>query len=360
MPSNFHFYEDAFTDLSGALNGYWEHVASNIVGAITPVATTLLMIYVTLWGWSMMRGVISEPITDGVTRIVRLAVITGIALSVTRYGGFIADMLWNSPEALAAHIASGSSNSGSNMQFLDGLMSKIYDLGDAYWQKANASQGMLPLPDLGMTAIAILIWAAGLLATGYGAFLLALSKMALAIILAVGPIFVLLMIFEPTKRFFDAWIGQALNYVFLVMLTAAAIKLILTIIESYLGVANSAGVLADPSISQALPCLVFCLIGTLVMMQLPSIAAALGGGVAISTLGAAGWAYNKMKGAAMGGLGAMRPTNLKRSINRARSDVRIASNAARSVARGTAAAAGMPKAIYRKITGSSTNRVGRG
>jgi type IV secretion system protein VirB6 len=120
MASNFDFYEKMFSKLSTGLSTYWQDVATNIIGAITPVTTTLLTIYVMLWGWSMMRGVISEPITDGIGRIVRLSVITGIALSVGRYNTYLADMLWNSPDALASYVASGYSDSNSNVQFLHG------------------------------------------------------------------------------------------------------------------------------------------------------------------------------------------------------------------------------------------------
>ncbi|CAA9890769.1 Conjugal transfer protein [Candidatus Methylobacter favarea] len=347
--SDFHFYEDTFNTLSGSLDTYITDVATNIIDAITPVATTLVTIYIMLWGWSMMRGVISEPITDGTTRILKLATIIAIALNLGRYNGFLSDMLWNSPDALAAYIADGYEDSTNNMQFLDSLMSKIYDMGDAYWQKAYAGAGALGIPNFGLLIVAILIWAGGILATGYAAFLLALSKMALAIILGVGPLFILMTIFEPTKRFFDTWIGQALNYVFLVMLTAAAIKLIVTIIEIYLLSPGGAAALAEPSIDLALPVMVLCAIASLVMMQLPSVASALGGGVAIGTLGAVGWAFGKAKG----GLSAMRPTNLRRSLNKARADVRIASNAGRAVV-------GAPQAVYRRITGGGRNKIARG
>ena len=131
------------------------------------------------------------------------------------------------------------------------------------------------------------------------------------------------------------------------MLTAGAIKMMMTIIQTYL--TASSGALADPFISQALPIIGLCIMVFLVMMQLPSIGSALGGGVAIGTLGAVGWAYGKTKG----GITAMRPTNLRRSMNKARSDYRIAKGAA-------AATAGMPKAVYRKITGASRNRVAAG
>lgn len=342
--ATFHFYEDTFAKLNGALTTYVTDVAGNIITAITPVATTLLMIYVMLWGWSTMRGMISEPIMDGFTRIVRLSVIVALALNLGLYSGYISDFLWQSPDALAGYIASGHSDSANNIQFLDALMSKIYNLGDSYWQKGMAA-GVV-IPDIGMIVIAILIWAAGIIATAYGAFLFCMAKMGLAIILAIGPIFVLLMMFEATKRFFDVWLGQALNFVFTVMLTAAGIKLIMTIIDAYLGAAATAGAAADPSIPQAIPVIVLCIIAALVLVQVPSMASALGGGVALSTMGAVGWAYGKTKGT----MAAMRPTNLKRSLNKAKSDVRIAKNAG-------AAVAGAPKAVYRKITGANKNRV---
>lgn len=344
-PSEFHFYEDTFSRLNGSLSTYVSDVATSIIGAITPVATTLITIYVALWGWSMIRGVIQEPVLDGLGRIVRLAIITGIALNLGRYNGYISDWIWNSPDALAGIIASGHSDSMANTQYLDVLMGKIYDLGSAF-KYAAEQHSTLGIPDLGLMAAAIGIWAVGIVATGYGAFLLALAKMALAILLGVGPIFVLLTIFEPTKKFFDAWIGQALSYVFLVMLTAAAIKLIMTILEAYL---TNTGSPANPGIFDALPAIVLGIIGALVLMQLSSIASALGGGAAIGTLGAVSWMYGKAKG----GASAMRPTNVKRSLNKAKSDVRIAGGAAKAVA-------GAPMAAYRKVTGANKNRVSKG
>lgn len=346
MPASFHFYEDTFNQLDGSLSTYVSDVASNIIAAITPVATSLLSIYVMMWGWSMMRGLISEPITDGASRILRLSIITAAALNIGIYNGYLSDMLWNSPDALAGYIASGNSDNTTNTQFLDQLMSKIYDLGDAYWQTAHAS--VSGIPNIGLVLIAVIVWGAGLLATGYGAFLLILSKMALAIILGVGPMFILLTIFEPTKRFFDAWIGQALNHVFLTMLTASTIKLIMTIIQTVLASSSAAGVLSNPKVGQAFPIIVLCGIAAVVMMQLAAIASALGGGVAVGTLGTASAAFGKAKNA----MSDLRPTNMRRSINKARSDVRIAKGAAGAAIRA-------PRAVYNKVTGNNKNRVAK-
>jgi type IV secretion system protein VirB6 len=344
------FYTQLFDKLSGTLSGYVGTTSSSVMGAITPVASTMVAIYVCFWGWSMMRGVINEPITDGVTRIARLAVIVAVATTGGYYSSFISDWLWNSPDVLASYVAGDSQQ--TNVQYLDTLWNKEYDLGAAFMAKAKADS-TYGIPDLTMMAAGVGIWATGIICTGYAAFLLALSKMALAIVLGVGPIFVLLLIFEPTKRFFDSWLGQALNYLFLVMLTAAAVKLILTIVEAYL---TKMGAVVDPTVSDAIPAIALSAVGFLVLMQMPSIASALGGGVAVGTLGAVGNVYGRARNA-MGSskdvltgktLSDMRGARRTRDVNRrwAQRNPGAATRAARA-----------PGTLYRKITTPRANRV---
>lgn len=342
--SEFHFYEKLFTKLNASLTTYVGDTAASVIGAITPVVTTLLTLYVVFWGLSIMRGAINEPITDGAGRIVRLAVITGIALEGGRYNTYISSWLFNSPDAMAAYVAGGGFAPASNVQFLDSLMGNMFDFGASYADKSAAKPGLMP--DIPLLIMAYAIWASGIILTGYGAFLLVIAKITLSITLAIGPIFIVLTIFEATKKFFDSWLGQVLNAVFQTILTAASIKLILTLVQAYLS--DASGVAADPSLNQALPAVAYAIIGALVLMQVPSIAGALGGGVSVSTLGAVSWAAGK----AGRGASAMRPTNMKKAYNGAKADVSLAK-------KGAKATVGMPMAVYRKVTGGSKNRVSK-
>lgn len=358
VPSDFHFYEKLFTKLTTSLGTYVSDVATDVIAAISPVAYTMLLIYMVLWGWSMMRGVIQEPVTDGIARILKLTVIVAIALNLGRYNTYLGDFLWNSPDALASVVTGGAATPLSSVKFLDKLLSQMFDYGNAYYQAAWADSSF-GIPDLGKLVGAVLVWLAGVLTTGYGAFLYALSKMALAIILAVGPIFVLLAMFEPTKRFFDTWIGQALNYVFMVMLTAAAVSLILAILNGYLGSPSATAATSTTEIAGVIPAVIFSLIGLLVLMQVAPIASALGGGVAIGTLGAVGWAYGKAKGMSKGGydLASGKTLSNLRGARRAKAvNARWAANNPGMASR----AAGAPMAVYRKITGGRKNSVARG
>lgn len=360
MASAFQFYTKLFNDLDANLAAYWQDVATNVTTAITPVATTLVTLYVILWGWSMMRGVISEPVTDGLARILRLALIVGIALNEGQYNTYLANMLWNSGDSLAAIVSPTYGVDATSTAFLDTLMGEFYDysttFNDAAYLSANTTLG---LPSLTLLFASLVIYLVGVALTGYAAFLLVLAKMMLAIILGIGPMFILMMIFEATKRFFDTWLGQALNYMFLALLTAGVIQLVLTLIQAYLTNPDVTGIAAtDISLNQALPTIGYSIVGFFVMMQLPSLSSALGGGVAVSTLGAVGWAYDKIRGTAGAGkdlitgqtLSNMRGARRQREMNArwAANNPGFASKLANS-----------PMAVYRKVTGSSKNRVQR-
>ena len=63
-------------------------------------------------------------------------------------------------------------------------------------------------------------------------FLLALSKIALCILLALGPLFIAFLFFETTKRFFEAWIAQMANYAFVTILTVLVAALMMSLVTS--------------------------------------------------------------------------------------------------------------------------------
>lgn len=351
MAEDFTFYTQAMTKLDAGLTSYISSTATSVIGAIGPVSGQLLILYVILYGWMMMRGMVDEPVTDFVTRMVRLAVIVGLALNMGYYNGYIVNFIWNTPEAFAAYVTGGGYVGSSNINFLDQLMTDFYNLGDKFWAY---SSGMTSV-DLGPKLVALLVWVAGTALTAYAAFLLILAKVALAILLGIGPVFVLLLMFEGTKRFFESWLGQALNYVMMIVLTSAAVKLILTLIQK--AIPNATEIAGETgSISAALPPIALGVIGVLVLMQLASVASALGGGAAISTLGAGAALWSKTKGAA----GGAKNMATGKTLSDMRGARRQKETNAKWAERSPGKTARLSSAAYEKITSSRTNRVSRG
>lgn len=286
------FFSEFFNQINQSLEAYLNATVSNVMSEISPVATTMVSLYVGLWGWMMITGVVQEPVMVGTKRLLRISVITTLALQTNYYHEFISDWLWKSPEALGRLMSSNASTgSDININFLDDLMTKYYDNAISFFDlslEAGLSNLSVAIFDL-IVGLALLVF--GILMTAYTAYLLIFSKIGLTILLAIGPIFILLLIFDATKKFFDAWIGQVINFVFLTMITTAIASLTMSILSSTMG--NK----PEAIISNAVPLVVLSIVSFLVMRQAPSIASALGGGVAISTLGSDGWVGNKLEAA---------------------------------------------------------------
>lgn len=320
-PSHFNFYTTLFSQVSNAMTSYVNDTASAVVAQFSNTAYTLLLIYMCFWGWSMMRGVIQEPVMDAMNRFMRLILIMTFAMNATYYGSYIVEFLFNLPDALASMVSGTPAN--TNVSFLDTTFSQMWDLGEAYLDKADADSTAF-IPDLSFWTMGWLIKIAGALMTLVAAFLYILSKIMLSTLLGVGGIFILATLFEPTKRFFDVWLGQALTFTFVSMLVAAVLKIIVTILSDWL-TTNAGAISGDPSLADAIPPIIWSAIAFLALLQSPSVASALGGGVAMSTLGGIGWAYNKITG----GLGSARNIATGKTLSDYRAQRRQKMNNAR-------------------------------
>lgn len=276
----FNFFSVFVDKINNTLSSYVSDTSSNIISSISPTVSMLLTLFVAWWGWGMMRGEIQDVWSDALKRFARAGMVFWVATNVGLYNEFLADWLWRSPEALGELVA--ESNTQQTPQFLDAFLSKFYNLFQILTEAAKKNSTAF-IPDISLTIIAILVLGAGVIVTGWAAVLLIASKMALALLLATGPIFVSLIMFDSTRRFFDAWIGQCLTCVFVVMLLAAELKFMVFFVQDYLIAATGEAV--DPNTATAIPVIVMSAISTVIMAQIPSISSALGGGVAISDLG---------------------------------------------------------------------------
>ena len=118
----------------------------------------------------------------------------------------------------------------------------------------------------------------------YTMFLIALSSIALAVLLALGPLFIALLLFDATRRFFEAWLAQLANYALITILTVLVAALLLQIVAVLRGANRSAAAAAIMTVD-SLNMLLVAVIVFLVMRQVMPIAAALAGGVSLSSFG---------------------------------------------------------------------------
>jgi type IV secretion system protein VirB6 len=230
-------------------------------------------------------GKITEPFEVGLKRVALIALILGVGLRLWLYNTVIVDTFYTAPAQLAAAVV------GANDPV--GTIDAIWDSGGAVagnlWQKGGLLSG-----DFGFYLAGAVVWCLIGVLCVYAMFLIALSSIALAVLLALGPVFIALLFFDATRRFFAAWIAQLANYGLITILTVMVAALLLKIVQSYAAqtAARGAAILTVDALNMML----IALLVFLVLRQVMPIASGLAGGASLSTFGAAsrsissGWA----------------------------------------------------------------------
>jgi len=276
--------------LTVTLNAY---VAQHVVAmaqAIEPAAVTLAVVYVMVWGFLQMKGSVQEPVLSGVLRIVRLAVVFGIGLRLWQYNALLVDTFMDAPVALAAWLAGAA----DPIATVDALWDSGGQVAATLWEKGGVFNG-----DIGYYLAAAFVYLLMGAVCVYTLFLMALARVALALLLAIGPLFIVMLLFQSTQRFFEYWVAQLTNYALVSVLAVLTASLMLTVVETYAAqtVAKGAAILTV----DALDMLLVAGIVLLILRQVMPIAARLAGGVALASFGTLGAVLARSAGAVRGG-----------------------------------------------------------
>lgn len=287
------FFATFWTWLDGQLATYVGANTALIAATLEPVIVTLATIYVMVWGFLQLTGRIEEPLVTGLRRLIMLAVVLGAGLHLWLYNAVIVDTFYRAPAQLAGAVV--------------GVPDPVATI-DAIWTQGGAvagylwSNGGVLSGDFGYYIAGAIVWVLIGLLCVYTMFLIALSSIALAVLLALGPLFMVLLLFDASRRYFEAWLAQLANYALITILTVLVAALLLQIVASYAAqtAARGAAIVTVDALNMVLvSVLVF-----LLMRQIMPIAAALAGGVSLSSFGLVsrfvGWGVSGTKSAAHG------------------------------------------------------------
>ena len=267
------FFQTFWTWLNGELASYIGENTARVASILQPAVVTLGTVYVMIWGYLQLTGRIEEPFFTGVKRIVTLAVILGVALHLWLYNTLLVDTFYNAPTEFAAAVVGAS----DPVQTIDA----IWNAGGAVADQLFRDGGYWS--HLGYTLAGLVVWLIVGLLCVYTMFLLALSSVALAVLLALGPLFVAFLLFDTTRRFFEAWLAQLANYALITILTVMVAALMLHLVQSYAQQTQALGTAIRTV--DAINMILATVLVFLFVRQVMPIAAGLAGGVALNSLG---------------------------------------------------------------------------
>jgi type IV secretion system protein VirB6 len=268
------FFATFWSWLNAQLGAYVGDNTARLANLLEPVVVTLGVIYVMGWGCLQLTGKIDEPVLAGLKRIGLLALVFGAGLRLWLYNAVIVDTFYSAPAQLGAAMVGASDPVGA----IDAIWSSGGDVADQLLHKASLLSGGLTFAMVGLV-----VWLLVGTLCVYAMFLIALSSVALSLLLALGPLFIAMLLFDATKRLFVAWIAQLANYGLITILTIMLGALLLKIVESY--AAQTAALGNTIRLVDATNMVLVAVLVLLVLRQVMPIAAALAGGVSLSSHG---------------------------------------------------------------------------
>jgi len=211
-----------------------------------------------------------------------------VGVDLWEYDTVITNTVFKGPSQLVGSVV----GSASPIETIDTIWDRGGYVAGQLWNKGGVFDG-----DFGFYLAGAIVYLVMGAVSVYAMFLLALSQIALSLILVLGPLFIAFLFFDATKRFFEAWIAMLANYALVTILAVLCSALLLQIVESY--AAQTAALGAEIVTVDALNMILVSGLALLVLRQIPSLASGLASGIALSSFGAVsslvGWGLGTTK-----------------------------------------------------------------
>jgi type IV secretion system protein VirB6 len=266
------FFAEVSAWLNTLLATYIGNTSATVAAALEPAVTTLVVVYVMGWGYLQLTGQIEEPIRDGLLRIGRIVLVIGIGLRLWLYHDLIIDTFFEAPSSLAASIVGAP----DSVTIVDEIIFTGGDAATTLIEKGGILDG-----NFSYYLAGFFVYLAVGIAAIYTIFLLSLAKVALSILLALGPFFIATLLFRVSTRFFAAWITQLANYGLIAVLSTLTVALLMQLLTTAAAQAAAEG--TGITIAQGVKVCFAAALIFLVLRQVLPLAAGLASGVSLST-----------------------------------------------------------------------------
>lgn len=268
------------SQFEGVLNTYVVSVVATLMTALTPIALSVMTVWVALFGWAVLRNEVSDTVPAFAWKVFKIGLVLAFALQSGVYISHVAE----TANALSTGVATTFLPSTANAATIATPYALLDDFND------RAGQLVVDLlKDAGIMRLD-LVFAAVVTAFGnviflcLALFVVTLAKVFLTFTLAVGPLFILCLAWRPTARFFDSWLSMVLNAVVLAWFAFFSLGLSASMGERLVEAIQSQGGFLGPAFNVVAESLKYCIVMILMAIlcfQAPSLASALTGGAAV-------------------------------------------------------------------------------
>ncbi len=215
-------------------------------GGLAQVLAGALTIYVAFYGYRLIIGAGSATAPDLVRRLAIIGVILALSSNWPAYQTIFVNTVTSGAEELAGMMSAATTgraaSSASIAGEIDVAVSEITRLASEWSRKTPAGGAEIPagavaqpvqLAPAGVSAVNML-WLSAILLGVSSAGVIVITKITLAFLLALGPLFLTLALFPSARGLFEGWlrtiVAGAFVLVFTILATGGALSIVAPII----------------------------------------------------------------------------------------------------------------------------------
>jgi type IV secretion system protein VirB6 len=201
-------------------------------GSLTPALTILLTLYVAFFAVNLLTGRSALRISLMTPRMMTMGLVLTFVTSWVAYQSVVWNLAVGAPDQIAS-VLLGSQGSATQLfaQRLDALFTAVTNAANSLSGEPESTVKLAsPSSMLWMSALMLLLGTVGVLVV---------CRIALAALLMLGPVFIVLALFQGTRGLFEGWLKSVVAFAFVPLLTvimgSGAIIAIMPMVQ---GVAN--------------------------------------------------------------------------------------------------------------------------
>lgn len=293
--------------LDTALRTYVNTASASMTGYVASLAVGLAALYWLVFGLAAMRGDVNEPMSKITKDVVTMLLVAMVVFTFGNYQNFVIESLYGLVADLTQRMSGGTADSPGKL--IDAIFancvtppgdSKCFPVNTVLAHLANQKANFYGIPDMSFFVASIIMGIAEIVIVVLCLVPILLSKVALAVFLAIGPFFIMLAMFPQTRSYSSSWLSGALGNALTLVIVAGICSVVPVIMKQIITNAFTGDLVGIEVLNKTLGALVAALGLGLTALKASQMGAQLaGGGVAMdggNWLGSLGNMYTNMKG----------------------------------------------------------------
>ncbi len=219
---NMVFFHEINSFLNDEIQEYADHLLGRVAALVGAVALVLMTLWIMIQGYRITTGQSREPMMALVVNSLKAILIVGLATGVAAGAGSLYSTLGDGIPKVINSVMTGDEDGAGTYEDIDRTLA-IMQVALEVIDSVDAEDSVMT-DDRKERAM----WFAGVGLGGpaiMAGTMLLLNKIALAMILGLGPIFILCLLFEPTKQLFNKWLFYGIGTLFSLALLSVIVTL---------------------------------------------------------------------------------------------------------------------------------------